>query len=272
MSVGTATKKRNWLGEATKTPTERAAAIVLVGLPGVGKSSLVGNCPGALALPFTGENTWSQLKAVGSVPASLDVLPPADTWADVLEVVDALTHEKHDHKALIIDTMNCAEKLLHAHVCERDFKGNMSKDKGFLAYGAGPEAAMSDWRGFLAKLDKMRDAKNVRVLMLAHPRVKNFKNPLGADYDRYTPDVNEKTWGVTHGWADAVLFANYFVAVDESGNRAKGKGGDTRLLHTNYSAAYDAKNRFNLPSEIEMGNSGAEGWANLVQAMKAGRK
>ena len=51
--------------------------------------------------------------------------------------------------------------------------------------------------------------------------------------------------------------------MDDSGNRAKGRGGHSRVLYTQYSAAFDAKNRFGLDPEIEAGTSGKEAWENL---------
>lgn len=269
-SSGSGSAAPKWLTKATTSPSERPAALVIAGPPGVGKSSLAGNIPGAIAMPFSGEDTWSQLKAIGSVPKDLVVLPPISSYADMLAVINELATETHDYKALIVDTMNVAEKLCHAHVCNRDYKGDMGKN-GFQSYMGGYETAATEWRVLLNSLDKLRD-KQMRLILLAHTKVKAFKNPLGPDYDRYVVDVHEKTWGVTHGWADAVLFCNYYVAVDESGNRPKGKGGDTRLIHTTYSAAYDGKNRYNLPAEIDMGNSGSEAWGNLVNAIKKGRQ
>lgn len=270
-SSGSGSTAPKWLAGATTTPKERPAAIIIAGPPGIGKSSMAGNIPGAIALPFAGEDTWAQLKAIGSVPDDLMILPPAESFTDVIDVIGELTKQPHDYKALVIDTMGNAEKLLHAHVCQRDYRGNMGKD-GFGSYQQGYETSLPDWRMMLNAMDRLRDERGVRIVFLTHVKVKPFKNPLGPDYDRYVPDVHEKTWGVTHGWADAVLFCNYFVVVDESGARAKGKGGDQRLMYTTYSAAYDAKNRYNLPPEIDMGGSGAQAWTNLVSAIKQGRK
>ena len=53
--------------------------------------------------------------------------------------------------------------------------------------------------------------------------------------------------------------------------RGKGTGGKFRIMYTERSAAYDAKNRLGLSSEIEMGDSAAEAWAAFMAAIKAGR-
>ncbi len=84
--------------------------------------------------------------------------------------------------------------------------------------------------------------------------------------------MHHKTWSLTHRWADMVLFLNYYVEVDTDGLRAKGKGGQDRVIYTEYHAAFEAKNRSNLPPEIEMGKSGQEAWANFKAAFAAARK
>ncbi len=245
--------------------------MIIMGPPHVGKSSLAGNIPGVVAMPFSQENTWGLLKDHGAVPKALPVLPPMASWNDLLGALDALATGKHDHKALAVDTLGCAERLDHEHVCREFFKGDWG-ERGFAGYQRGFETALSPWREFLTALDRLRDERGMSVVLLAHTRVRQFKNPIGPDFDRYCADVHDKTWALTHRWADAVLFANYFVVVDEEGMRAKGKGGQQRILYTEYDAAYDAKNRYGLPAEIQMGSSGAEAWKNLADAIRAARK
>jgi hypothetical protein len=111
------------------------------------------------------------------------------------------------------------------------------------------------------------------ILILGHAKIAPFKNPEGPDYDRYNVDVHHKTWSFTHKWADMVLFANYDVAFgDQNKQKAKAKGGKLRTLHCEHSAAFDAKNRHGLPETIDMGTTGAEAWANLSAAIKAGKQ
>ncbi len=263
--------KRDWLAEVKSEAVHRPSAMVIMGPPHVGKSSLAGNIPGILAMPFAQENTWGLLKESGAVPKSLPVLPPIASWNDLLAVLDSLSAGVHQYKALALDTLGCAERLCHEHVCQEFFKGEWG-ERGFGGYQRGNEVALAPWRTFLTALDRLRDERGMSIVLLAHTRVRNFKNPAGPDFDRYCADVHDKTWALTHRWADAVLFANYFVTIDDKGIRAKGKGGQQRILYTEYDAAFDAKNRFGLPAEIEMGSSGAEAWKNLAAAIKASRK
>ena len=245
--------------------------MVLHGKPGDGKSSFGAAVPGARFLCDDQELGINTLKVSGLVPAGLPVLPPASSWLDVLGMLAALASDKHDHKALVIDTLGGMERLCHSHVCQRDFNSEWG-DKGFTSYQKGYDVSLPDWREFLNALDILRNERQMSIIGLAHTLVKPFKNPIGEDYDRYVPDMHHKTWNTTHKWTDMVLFANYYVEIDVKGNRSKGKGGKQLFMYTQNHAAYEAKNRHGLPAEISMGKSGPEAWKNLIDAILTARK
>lgn len=182
--------------------------------------------------------------------------------------------EDHPFRALVGDTLNGAEALCHKYICERDFNGTWG-NQGFASYNKGYEVALPEWTRLLVALDQLRAERKMTIVMLCHTKVKPFKNPEGADYDRYQPDIHEKTWGLSHKWADCVLFGNFEVTVQTDkadAKKGKGTGGSFRLLYTERKAAYDAKNRLGLPSEIEMGNSPQEAFTAFASAVKAGRQ
>ena len=215
------------------------------------------------------------LKERGLVPAGIPVLPPAREWGDVLGILDALATSDHQYKALALDAMGGLERLCHEEVCRRDYKGDWGKT-GFVSYQNGPDTALADIRHFINKLDRLRDERNMTVIILGHSKVKPFKNPAGPDYDRYIVDVHEKTWAMLCKWAEMVLFINYEVAFakeDQSKQKAKATGGQFRIAYTEYDASHEAKNRHNLPHEIELGRDGAKAaWDALSKAIREGRK
>jgi AAA domain len=173
-----------------------------------------------------------------------------------------------------VDTLNGAEALCHQYICARDFSGEWGS-KGFGSYNKGYEVSLPEWGAFLQRLDRLRLERKMTIFLLCHTKVKPFKNPEGPDYDRYQPDVHEKTWGLSHKWSDCVLFGNFEITVQvdkADAKKGKGTGGAFRLMFTERHAAYDAKNRLGLPGEIEMGGSPAEAWANFMAAVKAGRE
>lgn len=206
-------------------------------------------------------------------------LPEIPHWSetqnfdDLLAQIGDLTTGEHNFKTLVIDTLNGAERMCHELVCQRDFRGEWG-DKGFASFGKGPEVSLADWRSLLTALDKLREQRRMAILCLCHTKVKPFRNPEGADYDRFQPDMHEKTWSLSHKWADAVLFMNFETFVDQKDATKKGKAtsSQARIMYAERRAAYDAKNRFGLPQEIVLGDSGQASWNIFLNALKEGRQ
>lgn len=265
---------RNWLNDVSRSVKQRPSAMIFYGPPGIGKTSLAASIKDVVFLIDRQEDGINRLKEAGIVPPEIGVLPAAEKWTDALEMLEQLRTGEHSFRALAVDAMGGFESLCHEEVCRRDY-GDQMNERGFLSYARGYETALTDWRAFINALDRLRDERQMSVMLLGHAKVAPFKNPEGPDYDRYCVDVHHKTWSLTHKWADLVIFANYEVAFskgDDAKQKAKAKGGKTRCMYTEYGAAFDAKNRHNLPEEIDMGNSGREAYSNLVAAIKAGRQ
>jgi hypothetical protein len=244
---------------------------VFHGVEGVGKTSFACCAPKPIVLMTRGETGLETLIDSGQVPGTPH-FPELKTWEDLLAAVEVLTRQPHDYRTLVIDALNGAERICHEHVCRRDFDGRWGRD-GFTAYMTGYEVAVADWRQLLEALDRLRAARRMSILALAHAKITTFKNPEGGDYDRYTVDLHAKTWSVTHKWADMVLFGNFVAHVDAKKNDARGKarGGSRRVIYTTRTAAYDAKNRHGLPEQIDAGASAAEAWANFAAALQAAK-
>jgi hypothetical protein len=250
---------------------------ILHAVEGWGKTSFGAQTPKPVFLQTAGETGLETLIDSGRLP-EVAHFPAVMTWIDLLGAVETLVVEDHPYRTLVFDTMNGAEALLHRFICDRDFDGEWG-NKGFGSYNKGYEVALPEWTRFLNALDRVRLERRMTIFLLCHTKVKGFKNPDGPDYDRYQPDCHEKTWGLSHKWADCVLFGNFEVAYsnikkNEKGEEARGKarGGQVRMMYTERRAAWDAKNRLGLQTEIEMGNSAPEAWGNFTAALKAGRE
>lgn len=246
--------------------------MVVYGPPGIGKTEFGAQPAGCAFMIDDKEDGINTLKESGrGVRSDIPVFPAARSWEDVLGILGALATGEHTHKALVLDALGGFERLCHEYVCRREYGGEWG-EKGFGSYQRGYDVSLGDWRQFLNGLDRLRDEKGMSIILLAHSKVAPFKNPAGPDYDRYCVDMHHKTWSTTHKWADVVLFLNYDVTTTKESGKVKGKGGQRRVMHTEHDAAYDAKNRHGLPSEIEMGSNGAEAYSNFIQAIKAAKE
>lgn len=242
--------------------------MVINGMEGWGKTSVGAYTPKPLIIMADNETGYRTLLENNRVPDVPDTI--CKTWPDVMGTLDNIPAGT---QTLVFDALGGIERLCLQHVCLRDFGGDWG-EKGFAAYGRGNEVAMADWRLFLAKLDVVRLSHKVNILLLSHCKVKTFKNPSGADFDRYVADCHDKTWAITGKWADAVLFGTFFIGVQAESSKpgAKGKavGGSQRVVYTAFQGHADGKNRYGMPETFDMPDDPSKGWETIENAMKGG--
>lgn len=250
-AVVTSVPSRMSLATLVRGKRVQPPRIVLFGVEGIGKSTLGANAPKPI---FLGAEDGT---------AQLDVtrFPAPENWQDALDAVRLLAREKHDFETLVIDTLDALEPMLWAHICARDKKENVEA----YGYGKGYLVALDEWRILLNAIDLMRKAKPMNVVLIAHSWIKPFKNPEGDDFDRYEMKLHAKASGAIKEWSDAVLFANYetFANRDERTKRVKGISTGARVIHTERTAAFDAKNRYSLPATLPLS------WPDLSAAIEA---
>ena len=256
--------KRLSLGEFAKGGMGLPPRITIYGRPSIGKTSIAAQADSPVFILSPQETGLQSLIDSGQLPPNIPH-QEVEHWSQLLWIIDDLTTQQHSRKSLVLDTGNGLEKLANIHVDKTVYDGTMGVGKqGFLNFQIGYQTvAAGAWKELLSKLDILRIKRQMQIIMLCHTGVKNYKNATGDNYDRWYPAFDGKpTWEVTFAWADIVLFADYEVATqkDKGDTKAKGKGGDRRFFHCNWSAAWDAKNRYGLPDEIEMGSSAAEAW------------
>ena len=236
-----------------------AARVVINAVAGFGKTSMIAFAEIPVILCAEGETGYQTLLGANLVPE----IPGAviDNWPAFLATLDTLETDC-PYKTVAIDAAGGFEGMCFSHVGTRDFKSNMGP-KGFWNYAKGPDVAARDWCGMLLKLDKIH-AQGVDVVILSHCQDKTIQNPLGEDYAKYVGSIHKKVWAATTRWADAVLFGKFVSIVDEK----KGIGGTDRVLYCEHRDAYDAKNRFNMPAQINIPGEPAQVWSTITATMK----
>jgi hypothetical protein len=228
--------------------------LLIHGVDAVGKSTFGANAPRPV---FIGTEDGTEHLDVARFPMPQD-------WADILEAVRSMTETESEYKTLVIDSLDWAEPTLWRHVCQ---KGNVSSIEDFGGgFGKGYNAALDEWRVLLATLERLQRDRGVNVILIAHSFIKKFANPEGEDFDRYILKLNEKAAGLIREWCGGVYFANYETfAIKDKAKRVRGVSTGARLLYTQRTAAYDAKDRYGLPEQLPLS------WEEFEKAAKAGQ-
>lgn len=189
---------------------------------------------------------------------------PLESFTDLLDAVAALTLDAGGYKTAVVDSLDWAEPMLWRSVCEKEGVTSIEEVGG--GFGKGYTAAIDLWRSLLAALERLQRAQHMNVILIAHSLIKKFANPQGEDFDRYILKLNEKAAGLIREWCKGVYFANYETfAVKDKAKRVRGVSTGARLLYTQRTAAYDAKDRYSLPETIPLSWAAFEAGAKAAQ-------
>lgn len=226
--------------------------VSLAGPEGIGKSTFGASAPSPLFI--------SQEDGLTGLDHVERFYP--ETFADVIGLVDELTANGSSFKTLIIDTVDWLERSIHAFVCKRDDKAGIEE----YGYGKGYKVAEQELVLLLSKLDALRQRQKMGIILLSHVHIKAFSSPDGTTWDRYEMKGHKGFTGILREWPDACLFAVYevFKTKEKGDQREKVIGGD-RVLHTQWSPGWDAKNRLGLPETLPLS------WDDFAAAVEANR-
>lgn len=257
--AGAAAAPRMTLDSIVRKIERKPDRILLVGTEGVGKTTFAAD---ALSPVFICAEDGLP-PVLGEVPR----FPAPQGLSDVLEAIRVLIREEHEFRTLVIDTLDWLEPLIWRELCTRNgWLTNDAPDIEKPGYGKGYIAANEEWRRLLSALDVLRQRKGMEVILLAHAAIRTFQNPAGNDFSRYECKLHKGAAALVKEWADVNLFAIHEEFVQEIKGRPTRKGVSTgrRVLHTERTAAWDAKNRYALPAELPLN------YADYVAARAAG--
>lgn len=226
---------------------------VIHGQEGVGKSTLASKFPKPLFIDVEGSTDRMDVARTDK-PKS---------WAALLQQINEIRKSPPPgYKTLVIDTVDWAQRLCATHVIESNpgKDGELRNSIESLGYGRGYTLLSEEFGRLLDTLSDLRDAVGWNIVLVCHTAIRKFELPEeeGA-YDRWEMKLERRPTGSTScfslvkEWSELLLFACYktIVSVDEQSKKAK-VCGEQRILRTEHSAAWDAKNRDNLPPEMPM--------------------
>jgi hypothetical protein len=223
--------------------------ILLYGVEGIGKSTWATSAPSAIVTVT--EDRLSHINC--------DKFPLANSFEEAMETLRALYAAKGGgYKTHVTDSVDWLEKLIHKKICQEHGESSIiSNAKGSeLAYGRGYLMAEKIMREYLKGLEALRGL-GLTIILVGHEQVKKYDDPMRESYDRYQPNLHERIREMLKQWCDCVFFANYEIVLkkeDQGFGKTENKaiGGQKRFLYTQERPAFDAKNSYDLPLELEM--------------------
>ncbi len=217
---------------------KRPLKIVIYGPEGIGKSTFASQFPDPLFIDTEGGTSNLDIRRIKC----------NKSWNELIAIVKEIHDNPTICKTVILDTADWSEFLCINAVCEKYRKNNI-EDFGF---GKGYVYLLDEYSKLLTLLDRLIEV-GINVVITAHAKPRKFELPeeQGA-FDRYEMKLTRQVAPLIKEWCDALFFVNYKIYVITTETNSKKAQGGKRVLYTTHNPAYDAKNRFDLPEELEL--------------------
>lgn len=246
----------------TKGPINSPLRLVIYGLPGIGKSTLASGMPDPIF--FNTEEGTDQLNV--SRTQRLKTLEQFYNAVDHILSID-------EYKTVVVDTITAVEQLVRNDIVKEYNRKTQAEIKsiGEIPYGKGATLLRDEWPEVMASIEALYDSGR-NVCLIGHAHVYRFADPERDAYDRYQLAMESVCAYMTCQRATDVFFINYDTTTKQVGKgfatREVAAAGTKRVLHTEHSAAFDAKNRHNLPARIILPKENA--WQAIHTALVKG--
>lgn len=221
---------------------------VIHGMGGVGKTRLGASTKAPVFLPAE-DGLWDP-----TIPA----MPRPRSYGEVIEAITDLLKGQHEYNSFVIDTIDQVEPLVWREVCQGRSDNRKQYDNiEDFGYGKGYNYADPFWIELFQGLDALRSERQMTVMVLCHNEVKSIDDPQIGPYDRITPKLHKRANALMHEWADVVGY----LAIERTAIEKEGGKGRTlttsqvtgrRILYLEDRGGFVAKNRFDLPAQVEI--------------------
>jgi hypothetical protein len=227
-----------------KTPIK----FCIYGAEGVGKSSLAAQMPEPLFLDTEGGTSRLNVRRIKIA-----------SWEELVATVKEVIATPTVCKTLVVDTADWAESLCTDYICNKYRKANI-EDFGF---GKGYTYLAEEFGNFLQLMSQLIGV-GINPVIIAHGKPRKYELPEEqGQFDRWEMKLSKQCAPLVKEWCDVLLFCNYKTFVVTTENNSKKAQGGKRVMYTTHNPCWDAKNRFNLPDELDLN------YASIAHLFKA---
>lgn len=228
----------------SKPSGQRPIICTLFGEGGMGKTTLAAMWPSPVFIR-TEDGTAS---LAGNDNVSL--FPLATSTQDVLDAIEALATQKHDHKTLVIDSITQLATMVEAEIVANDPKAKSINQAGG-GYGAGYSAAAEKHRQIREWAGSLAYEKGMNVIFIGHADTEMLDLPDMDAFARYTVRMHKKSLPNYTDNVDLIGLIRLKTFVrggDGDKKRAISTGEREIICHPQASSV--TKNRFNISEPL----------------------
>ena len=228
----------------SKPSGQRPIICTLFGEGGMGKTTLAAMFPNPVFIR-TEDGTAS---LAGNDNVSL--FPLATSTQDVLDAIEALATQKHDHKTLVIDSITQLATMVEAEIVAADPKAKSINQAGG-GYGAGYSAAAEKHRQIREWAGSLAYEKGLNIVFIGHADTEMLDLPDMDPFARYTVRMHKKSLPHYTDNVDLVGLIRLKTFVrggDGDKKRAISTGEREIICHPQASSV--TKNRFNISEPL----------------------
>ena len=93
----------------------------------------------------------------------------------------------------------------------------------------------------------------INAVVIAHGKPRKYELPEEAgQFDKWEMKLTRQVAPLIKEWCDMLLFVTFKTYVVTTDSNKKKATGGKRVIYTNHHPTFDAKNRFNLPDELDL--------------------
>lgn len=230
-----------------KSNASRPGRYFIYGIEGVGKSTFGAMAPNPIFI--SPEGGTDRLK--NALGESVDEMMGVNSWDGLLNATMDLKKFNHDFKTVVLDSADWTETLCHQRIIGHSGKSITTVNGG---YGTGYRESQQLHRQLIANLEDLRIEKNMNIIVTAHAHVKEVKDPeMVHDYDRFEPKCHDLVASLWREWVDAMFFVRFKTYTnlnEDNAKKARAMSDGERVVYTMSQPAFQAKNRYGLPLEM----------------------